>query len=60
MDRNIGKTDKIFRVILGVFLILIGLRLNSWLGVIGIIPIVTVLLSKCPIYYFFRISTYKK
>ena len=54
------KIDKVFRVILGVFLILIGLRLNSWLGAIGIIPIVIALLCKCPNYSLFRISTNKK
>jgi hypothetical protein len=59
MECNVGKIDKIFRIILGIFLILAGLRLNTWLGAIGVIPIVTALFCKCPLYYVFGISTYK-
>ncbi|WP_082319637.1 YgaP family membrane protein [Candidatus Thioglobus autotrophicus] len=59
MECNIGKIDKTFRIVLGVFLILAGLRLNTWLGAIGVIPIVTALFCKCPLYSVFGISTCK-
>jgi len=60
MECNVGKIDKIFRIIFGIFLILAGLRLNTWLGAIGIIPIMTALFNRCPMYSVFGISTCKK
>jgi len=57
MECNVGKIDKILRIIIGLFLILAGLRLNTWLGAVGIIPIITALLGSCPAYSIFGIST---
>lgn len=59
MECNIGKVDKFFRIVVGVFLILAGLRLNTWLGAVGILPIMTALFSRCPMYSVFGISTCK-
>jgi hypothetical protein len=59
MECNVGKVDKILRILIGLFLILAGLRLNTWLGAVGVIPIITALFSRCPMYSVFGISTCK-
>ena len=60
MKRNIGKTDQIVRIVIGVGIILIGVFFKSWWGAIGIIPIITAAIGWCPAYLPFGISTYKK
>lgn len=59
MKKNIGTTDKIIRIILGIVIIAIGINAQSWWGLIGIIPILTALISWCPLYLPFGISTCK-
>ncbi len=61
MKKNIGNTDKVIRLIIGLFIIIyVGFVLNSWWGLIGIIPIFTALISRCTLYYPFGISTCTK
>lgn len=60
MIKNIGSTEKIVRVILGITILAFGLIYNSWLGLIGLIPIVTASISYCPLWSLFGISTAKK
>jgi len=50
MKSNVGKTDKIIRVVIGVGIIAAGFIFKSWLGVIGIIPLFTALIGWCPLY----------
>jgi len=50
MNKNVGGFDKIFRVILGVVILLVGMYYQSWLGLIGIVPLATGLLGWCPLY----------
>lgn len=59
MKKNIGGYDKIFRIILGVIIILLGIFLQSWWGVIGVIPLLTGLTNRCPLYMPLGISTCK-
>ena len=47
---NVGKSDRIVRVVLGLVLIALGVYFNSWWGAIGLIPLVTAALSWCPLY----------
>lgn len=54
---NIGKIDRIIRVVIGVLVIVWGLMNNSWLGAIGLIPLVTALVGWCPLYAIFGINT---
>jgi len=59
---NVGTTDRIIRVVLGLAM-LAGFFLNpsesAWryLYLIGIIPLVTGLVSSCPIYTILGMST---
>ncbi len=59
MKKNIGKTDKIIRVIIGVVIIALGIVYQSWWGLIGFVPLITALISWCPLYVPFKMSTRK-
>jgi len=50
MDKNMGNTDRIIRVILGVIIIALGVVYHTWLGVIGLILLVTAGIGFCPLY----------
>ena len=62
MKRNVGTADRWIRIILGlavlslIFLIEGNLK---WLGLIGLIPLITGILGYCPIYTLFKTGTYK-
>lgn len=57
MKKNMGKADRWIRVILGLAIIAAGVYFKSWWGLIGIIPLATSLISTCPLYLPFGIST---
>lgn len=59
MQKNIGKTDKTIRIIVGLVIIVIGLYFQSWWGAIGLIPLGTALINWCPPYALLGISTSK-
>ena len=61
MKKNIGSLDKTLRLIVGIVLILlvfVGPQ-TPW-GWLGLIPLVTALMSWCPVYVLFNLSTIKK
>lgn len=60
MKKNVGSTDKIIRIILGLAIGVAGIYFGSWLGLIGIIPIATAFMSFCPVYAPFGLNTCKK
>jgi len=59
MTCNIGKTDRVIRVILGVCIIAVGVYYQSWWGAVGVIPILTAAIGWCPAYVPFGISSCK-
>lgn len=59
MSKNVGKTDSIIRIVLGLIIVLLGVYFQSWWGLIGIIPIFTAFISWCPLYSIFKMSTCK-
>ncbi len=60
MKCNVGSVDRLLRIILGLIIAILGVYFNSWLGLIGIIPLATGLFSFCPMYFLMKISTAKK
>jgi len=55
---NIGKIDKIIRVVLGIALISYGLFYdNIILSGIGAIPLLTALIGFCPLYPIIKLNT---
>ncbi len=59
MKRNVGKSDRIIRIIIGIIIIALGIIFKSLLGLFGIIPIVTGLTGACGIYLPLGINTRK-
>ena len=59
MKKNVGSIDKTIRIILGVIIFGAGIYFQSWWGLIGIIPLMTAMMSSCPIYQIFGISSNK-
>lgn len=57
MKRNMGGADRAIRAILGVVILALGLSRGAWWGWIGIIPLATALVSWCPAYLPFGLST---
>jgi hypothetical protein len=60
MTNNVGSTDRILRIVLGVALLAFALFSGSayaWLGYIGIIPLITAAMGSCPVYSMLGMST---
>ena len=58
MQCNVGKTDKILRIVAGLALLLLGASgVIGWWGLIGLVPLATGLLGWCPAYSLFGIKT---
>lgn len=57
MNKNIGKVDKIIRIVVGLAIIVFGVVSGSWLGIIGLIPLGTALIGWCPLYCPLKINT---
>jgi len=60
MKKNVGKIDKILRVIIGLIIGGLGYYYQTWWGLIGVVPVLTALISFCPFYPVFKIKTNKK
>ena len=63
MERNVGGVDRAIRIVVGLgllsllFLLPGGMR---WLGLIGLVPLLTAALGFCPLYLPFGIRTCAK
>ena len=60
MKKNVGKTERIIRAILGSIVITIGITFNSWWGAIGAVIMMPTFLAWDPLYAALGISTIKK
>ncbi len=61
MARNIGKTDAIIRIIIGIILLsLVVIGPKTLWGLIGLVPLLTGIIGYCPLYPIMGINTYKK
>jgi hypothetical protein len=58
MTHNEGNVDRVIRVVLGLVLIsLIFVGPHTWLGLVGLIPLVTGIVGFCPLYRVLGINT---
>ena len=60
MLKNVGSADRNIRIGLGIAIIIVGVVLQSWWGLIGLLPLVTAGLNFCPLYAVLGMSTRKK
>ena len=60
MKKNIGTTDQIVRLIIGIVIAALGIYFKSWWGLVAIVPIGTALFNFCPLYSPFGLSTRAK
>ncbi|MCX6555895.1 MAG: DUF2892 domain-containing protein [Candidatus Aminicenantes bacterium] len=60
MTCNVGKTDRIVRVIVGAGIAALGFYFKSWWGLLAIVPLLTAAIGFCPLYVPLKISTVKK
>lgn len=58
-SKNVGYLDSVFRVLLGSLIVIAGFMFDNWLGLLGLILIITGGLAWCPIYKIFGIRTCK-
>ena len=65
MKKTVGSVDKVIRIILGLFLLIIAFALSVWqtlkviLIVVGVIALLTAITSICPLYSLLGINTCK-
>jgi hypothetical protein len=59
MYQNIGTIDRVIRIVAGVAIGVLGYVYHSWLGLIGLVPLLTAGVGVCPLYLPFGLSTRK-
>lgn len=57
MKTNVGGTERLIRVVVGVAIVGIGIAYQSWWGAVGLVPVATGLMGWCPPYALFGINT---
>ncbi len=57
MKINVGKTDRILRMILSIIVAGVGYYYKSWWGLVAIIPILTSFTGFCPLYRLIGMNT---
>ncbi|CAA0089961.1 Uncharacterised protein [Starkeya nomas] len=60
MTRNLGTTDRLLRVIIGLALLSLLVLLEGnlrWLGLVGLVPLLTAAIGNCPLYSIVGINT---
>jgi hypothetical protein len=60
IDRNVGNADRVIRILVGIAIIVIGVVMHSWWGLVGLLPITTGLIRFCGLYTLLGIRTCPK
>ncbi|OFY16574.1 MAG: hypothetical protein A2X11_12650 [Bacteroidetes bacterium GWE2_42_24] len=50
MKKNVGNTDRIIRIAIGLAIGAAGIWFESYWGLLGLIPIITAFIRFCPLY----------
>jgi hypothetical protein len=61
MTQNVGNIDRAIRIVVGLALLSMLIFVGSewkWLGVIGLVPLLTALAGRCPAYSVLGVKTY--
>jgi hypothetical protein len=58
MSRNEGTIDRVIRVVLGIALLSLAfVGPKTWIGLVGVVPLLTGLVGFCPLYRLVGIRT---
>lgn len=57
MEKNVGKVDKVIRILIALIIGGVGIYYQSWWGLLAIIPLATALTGTCGLYSLLGIST---
>ena len=57
MNINVGKYERVIRIVVGIAIIGWGVYAKNWWGIIGAVPLLTGLIGWCPPYAMFGINT---
>ena len=60
MKANVGAIDRVLRIALGLVLlsaVVLADGAGRWLGLIGVVPLATGILGRCPLYSVLGLST---
>ncbi len=60
MIKNIGKTERIIRAVLGLVFGYLGYTISAWFYLLAVFGILTAASGYCPVYHLLGISTNKK
>jgi hypothetical protein len=60
MKCNVGSTDRIIRIVIGLGIAIGGVIFESYWGLVGVLILATGVLRYCLIYPFLKINTNKK
>ena len=59
MKKNMSNLDRVIRIVVGVAILSLILFLSGgirWIGLLGLIPLVTGIFGFCPLYAIFKIK----
>ncbi len=59
MQCNLGKTDRLLRLLVGAGIIAAGVVFRSWWGLLGVPLVVNALMGVCGLYRLLGISTHR-
>jgi hypothetical protein len=57
MKPNVGSLDRILRLLAGLAILGAGIYFKSWLGLLGLVPLLTAAFRVCPAYLPFGLNT---
>jgi hypothetical protein len=60
LAKNIGEYDRKIRFVAGILIALWGVYAQSWLGLIGLVLLVTAYMRTCPAYSILKMDTLEK
>lgn len=59
MQKNVGNTDRMIRIIAGIIILALGAYYGSWWGLVGLVPLFTGITQSCVLYKMLGINTCK-
>lgn len=57
MKKNVGRTDKAIRIVIGLGIVAAGLYFQSWWGLLALVPLATAFMSFCGLYTILGVNT---